>query len=85
MVKMAQEIQIHRELSYKHVVGFHSYFEDMHYVYIILELCNKRVSFLIFPFHFLVLQKSFLFNTGYTIPIYPHHQNITVECILYFF
>ncbi|XP_047124444.1 serine/threonine-protein kinase PLK1 [Hydra vulgaris] len=40
--KMAQEIQIHRELSYKHIVGFHSYFEDAHYVYIILELCNKR-------------------------------------------
>ena len=40
---MAQEIQIHRELWYKHVVGFHSYFEDTHYVYIILELCRKRV------------------------------------------
>lgn len=40
--KMAQEIQIHRELLYKHVVGFKSYFEDTHYVYIILELCRKR-------------------------------------------
>ena len=40
---MAQEIQIHRELNYKHVVGFRSYFEDTHYVYIILELCRKRV------------------------------------------
>jgi len=40
--KMAQEIQIHRELKYKHVVGFVSYFEDPHYVYIILELCRKR-------------------------------------------
>ena len=43
---MAQEIQIHRELNYKHVVGFVSYFEDSHYVYIILELCRKRVSLL---------------------------------------
>lgn len=40
--KMAQEIQIHRELLYKHVVGFVRYFEDTHYVYIILELCKKR-------------------------------------------
>ena len=43
-VQMAQEISIHRELDYKHVVKFKSYFEDTHYVYIILELCKKRVS-----------------------------------------
>lgn len=40
--KMAQEIQIHRELKYKHVVGFVNYFEDTYFVYIILELCRKR-------------------------------------------
>lgn len=40
--KMAQEIQIHRSLNHKHIVGFHSYFEDEKNVYIILELCNRR-------------------------------------------
>jgi len=40
--KMAQEIQIHRELDNSHVVKFKSYFEDTYYVYIILELCKKR-------------------------------------------
>ncbi|KAH9366062.1 hypothetical protein HPB48_007880 [Haemaphysalis longicornis] len=41
--KMAQEIQIHKSLDHKHVVGFHSYFEDDRNVYIILELCSRRV------------------------------------------
>lgn len=40
--KMAQEIQIHKSLDHKHVVGFHSYFEDDRNVYIILELCSRR-------------------------------------------
>lgn len=41
--KMAQEITIHRSLQHKHVVGFHSYFEDTMNIYIVLELCKKRV------------------------------------------
>ncbi|XP_040076548.1 serine/threonine-protein kinase PLK1 [Ixodes scapularis] len=40
--KMAQEITIHKSLDHKHVVGFHSYFEDEKNVYIILELCGRR-------------------------------------------
>ncbi|XP_075528543.1 serine/threonine-protein kinase polo [Dermacentor variabilis] len=40
--KMAQEIQIHRSLNHKHIVGFHSYFEDDKNVYIVLELCSRR-------------------------------------------
>ncbi|KAJ0181335.1 hypothetical protein K1T71_003420 [Dendrolimus kikuchii] len=40
--KMAQEISIHRSLQHKHVVGFHSFFEDSMNIYIILELCKKR-------------------------------------------
>ncbi|KAH7934745.1 hypothetical protein HPB52_000035 [Rhipicephalus sanguineus] len=40
--KMAQEIQIHRSLDHKHIVAFHSYFEDEKNVYIILELCSRR-------------------------------------------
>lgn len=41
--KMAQEISIHRSLDHKHVVGFHSFFEDSLNIYIILELCKRRV------------------------------------------
>ncbi|XP_045175493.2 serine/threonine-protein kinase PLK1-like [Mercenaria mercenaria] len=40
--KMTQEISIHREISYKHVVKFHSFFEDPDNVYILLELCRRR-------------------------------------------
>ncbi|KAG7304308.1 hypothetical protein JYU34_011248 [Plutella xylostella] len=40
--KMAQEISIHRSLLHKHVVGFHSFFEDSLNIYIILELCKRR-------------------------------------------
>lgn len=40
--KMTQEISIHREVSYKHVVKFHSFFEDADNVYILLELCRRR-------------------------------------------
>jgi len=41
--QMAQEISIHRGLSHKHIVKFVSYFEDDDNVYILLELCAKRV------------------------------------------
>ncbi|XP_023947930.1 serine/threonine-protein kinase polo [Bicyclus anynana] len=40
--KMSQEIDIHRSLRHKHVVGFHSFFEDSQNIYIILELCKRR-------------------------------------------
>ncbi|KPJ13767.1 Serine/threonine-protein kinase polo [Papilio machaon] len=40
--KMAQEISIHRSLQHKHVVGFHSFFEDSLNIYIVLELCKRR-------------------------------------------
>nr|XP_037276461.1 serine/threonine-protein kinase PLK1-like [Rhipicephalus microplus] len=40
--KIHQEIQIHRSLDHKNIVGFNSYFEDEKNVYIILELCNRR-------------------------------------------
>ncbi|KAI8430116.1 hypothetical protein MSG28_000525 [Choristoneura fumiferana] len=40
--KMAQEISIHRSLCHKHVVGFHSFFEDSANIYIVLELCKRR-------------------------------------------
>ncbi|XP_052848668.1 serine/threonine-protein kinase polo [Drosophila gunungcola] len=40
--KTAQEITIHRSLSHPNIVKFHSYFEDVQNIYIVLELCKKR-------------------------------------------
>lgn len=43
-LQMSQEIAIHRSLNHKHIVQFHSFFEDTDNVYILLELCRRRVS-----------------------------------------
>ncbi|XKL59972.1 hypothetical protein PGB90_000988 [Kerria lacca] len=40
--KMTQEINIHRNVKHKHIVGFHGFFEDNDFVYVILELCHRR-------------------------------------------
>ncbi|EDQ84288.1 polo kinase [Monosiga brevicollis MX1] len=40
--KLKSEIQIHRSLTHKYIVGFHSYFEDEHNVYILLEICSNQ-------------------------------------------
>lgn len=40
--KMTQEITLHRTLNHQHVVGFHGFFEDKDFVYIVLELCKRR-------------------------------------------
>ena len=41
---MTQEIAIHRAVHHQHIVEFYSFFEDDANVYIILELCRRRVS-----------------------------------------
>lgn len=41
---MTQEITIHRSLNHPNIVKFHGFFEDNFNIYIILELCKKRVS-----------------------------------------
>lgn len=41
---MQQEVTIHQSLSHRHIVQFFSYFEDDFNVYIILELCRRRVK-----------------------------------------
>lgn len=46
---MSMEIAIHRSVGYKsdthkHIVGFRGFFEDADYIYILLELCRRRVS-----------------------------------------
>ncbi|XP_055376823.1 serine/threonine-protein kinase polo [Condylostylus longicornis] len=40
--KMTQEISIHKSLNNKNIVKFHSFFDDMLNIYIVLELCKKR-------------------------------------------
>ena len=42
--KMTQEINIQRSLNSRHIVGFYGYFEDNDNIYILLELCRRRVS-----------------------------------------
>ena len=42
--QIAREVELHRNLKHKHVVGFHSYFEDDDNVYIVLEVCSRKVS-----------------------------------------
>ncbi|XP_068081258.1 serine/threonine-protein kinase PLK1-like isoform X2 [Anabrus simplex] len=39
---IVQGISIHCSLNHKHVVGFNSFFDDVHNIYIILELCRRR-------------------------------------------
>ena len=42
--KMSMEISSHRSLAHQHVVGFHGFFEDNDFVFVVLELCRRRVS-----------------------------------------
>ncbi|CAB1344080.1 unnamed protein product [Coregonus sp. 'balchen'] len=40
--KMTSEIAIHKSLDNPHVVGFHGFFEDDDFVYVVLEICRRR-------------------------------------------
>ncbi|OAF71743.1 Serine/threonine-protein kinase SNK [Intoshia linei] len=40
--KIKNEINLHNNLCHRHVVTFHSYFEDYQYFYIVLELCTEK-------------------------------------------
>jgi len=62
--KLTQEIAIHRSLNHKNVVGFHGFFEDNQNVYIVLELCRRRVCTLI------LLEFIFLYMHFYLINFY---------------
>jgi polo-like kinase 1 len=42
---MTQEIAIHRGLSHRHVVKLEGFFEDIDNVYVLLELCPRRVCY----------------------------------------
>ncbi|KAK3530669.1 hypothetical protein QTP86_031662 [Hemibagrus guttatus] len=40
--KMSTEIAIHKSLDNPHVVGFHGFFEDDDFVFVVLEICRRR-------------------------------------------
>ncbi|XP_010901426.1 serine/threonine-protein kinase PLK1 [Esox lucius] len=40
--KMSSEIAIHKSLDNPHVVGFHGFFEDDDFVFVVLEICRRR-------------------------------------------
>lgn len=42
--KMTSEIAIHKSLNHPNVVGFHGFFEDDDFVFVVLEICRRRVS-----------------------------------------
>jgi serine/threonine protein kinase len=64
---MQQEVTIHQSLNHKHIVQFFSYFEDENNVYIILELCRRRVKILsLFFFLYFNLIQIFLVIDGIT-------------------
>lgn len=44
--KLLAEINIHRSLKHENIVRFVSVVEDKHNIYLILELCENKVSFL---------------------------------------
>ncbi|CAG5928736.1 unnamed protein product [Menidia menidia] len=40
--KMTSEIAIHKSLNHANVVGFHGFFEDDDFVFVVLEICRRR-------------------------------------------
>uniref|UniRef100_A0A3Q3L9M7 Serine/threonine-protein kinase PLK n=1 Tax=Mastacembelus armatus TaxID=205130 RepID=A0A3Q3L9M7_9TELE len=40
--KMTSEIAIHKSLSHPNIVGFHGFFEDDDFVFVVLEICRRR-------------------------------------------
>ncbi|KAJ3602070.1 hypothetical protein NHX12_029830 [Muraenolepis orangiensis] len=40
--KMTSEIAIHKSLDHANVVGFHGFFEDEDFVFVVLEICRRR-------------------------------------------
>ncbi|KAM6972327.1 serine/threonine-protein kinase PLK1 [Aplochiton taeniatus] len=40
--KMSSEISIHNSLDNPHIVGFHGFFEDDDFVFVVLEICRRR-------------------------------------------
>ncbi|XP_062311205.1 serine/threonine-protein kinase PLK1 [Osmerus eperlanus] len=40
--KMSSEIAIHKSLDDPHIVGFHGFFEDDDFVFVVLEICRRR-------------------------------------------
>ena len=45
ILQIETEIELHKSLRQRHVVGFHGHFEDDQHVYILLELCSRKVTY----------------------------------------
>ena len=46
--QIMREVELHRSLRHPHVVEFHSFFEDDHFIYFILEYCCRKVCLSVF-------------------------------------
>ena len=44
ILQIETEIELHKSLRQRHVVGFHGHFEDDQHVYILLEFCSRKVQ-----------------------------------------
>lgn len=44
VAQISREVEIHKSMHHKNIVGFHGYFEDSDNVYIVLENCTNKVS-----------------------------------------
>ncbi|KAM9856497.1 serine/threonine-protein kinase PLK1 [Aulostomus maculatus] len=40
--KMTSEIAIHKSINHPNIVGFHGFFEDDDFVFVVLEICRRR-------------------------------------------
>lgn len=47
-LQIESEIELHKSLRQRHVVGFYGHFEDDQHVYILLELCSRKVRRVLF-------------------------------------
>ncbi|XP_061840443.1 serine/threonine-protein kinase PLK1-like, partial [Nerophis lumbriciformis] len=42
--KMTSEIAIHKSLHHANIVGFHDFFENDDFVFVVLEICRRRLQ-----------------------------------------
>ena len=44
ILQIVNEVELHKSIKHRFVVDFQGYFEDEENVYILLELCSRKVS-----------------------------------------
>lgn len=62
--KMTSEIAIHKSLDHANIVGFHGFFEDDDFVFVVLEICRRRVS-VKWNIHVISPFNTFVWANGY--------------------